>query len=215
MNVRLLLVDDHPMMLDALARRLAEQPNYTVVGKSLTGELALNLALELKPDLVVMDVHLGNMNGIESARRILSALPGTRIVIFSSDAEDALVKEALKAGVRGYIFKQGSAEDLIRAIDEVMAGKIWLSPEVSAAIVEDDQGNLVGYPKPPKPILSPREKRLLRLISEGRRNKEIAVELELKPNSIETVRARLLKKISCRNTAEAVRYAIREGLAVA
>lgn len=201
------------MMLDALARRLAEQPNYTVVGKSLTGELAVKLALELKPDLVVMDVHLVNMNGIEATWQILSALPGTRIVIFSSDVRGALVNEALKAGVRGYIFKQGSAEDLIRAIDEVMAGKLWLGPEVSAAIMDDRQGNLVSDREPSKVVLSRREKHMLRLISQGRRNKQMAMELKVSPNSIETIRARLMKKIVCQNTAEVVRYAVREGLA--
>jgi len=139
-------------------------------------------------------------------------LPATEVIIFSGDPAGALVDEALQAGAGGFIFKQGSVDELIRAIHEVMAGKLCLSPELSAAIVADYQKNLVGDIEPPEPLLSGREKQLLRLISEGRRNKEIAMDMKLSPNSIETYRARLMKKILCRSTAELVRYAIREGI---
>ena len=215
MSVRLLLVDDHPMMRGGMRQALEQQPRFSIVGEASSGELAVKLALELTPDLVVMDIHLLEMNGLEATRRILSALPATKILILSSDPAGALVDEALRAGACGYIFKRGSAEELARAIDEVMAGKLCLSPELSAAIVEDYQRNLAGAPGPRKPKLSEREKQLLRLITAGRRNKEIAAEMELSPNSIETYRARLMKKVLCRSTAELVRYAIREGIAVA
>jgi len=214
MNVDVLLVDDQPMLRNGLRRAMEQQPRLTVVGEASTGELGLELALELEPDLVVVGVHLPDMDGIEATRRILSALPGTKILIFSREAAGAAVGKALQAGAHGFILKRRPVADLIRAIDEVMAGKLCLSPELSAAIVEDYQSKLVGKLEPPKSILLPREKQLLRLISEGRRNKEIATELKLSPNSIETYRARLMKKILCRGTAELVRYAIREGIVV-
>ena len=202
------------MMRTGLRQAMAQQPNFTVVGEAATGELALKLAQETKPDLVVMDIHLADMNGLEATRQILSVLPATKVVIFSGDDASALVEEALKAGAGGFILKKDSVDELIRAVHEVMAGKLCLSPELSAAIVEDYQKNLVGDVEPPKPALSGREKQLLRLIAEGRRNKEIATDLKLSPNSIETYRARLMKKILCRSTAELVRYAIREGISV-
>ena len=185
-NVKLLLVDDHPMMLGALRQALEQQPNLTVLGEASTGEMAVRLALELTPDLVVMDIHLLDMDGLETTRQILSALPATKIIIFSSDGTGELVDEALQAGACGYVFKRGSAKDLIHAIDEVVAGKLFLSPEMSAAIVQDYQRNLVRKTEPSKPPLSEREKQLLRLIAKGRRNKEIATVLNLSPNSIET-----------------------------
>jgi len=134
MNAKLLLVDDHPMMLDALRQAMAQQPHLSVVGEASTGEAAVKLALELTPDLVVMDVHLLGMNGLEATRQILSVLPATKILIFSSTAGGAIVDEALQAGARGYIFKRGTVDELIRGLGEVMAGKLWLSPEVSGAI---------------------------------------------------------------------------------
>ena len=213
MKVTLLLVDDHPLMLTALEQAMAQQPNFTVVGKASTGELAIKLALELKPDLVVMDLHLLDMNGLEATRRILSVLPATRVVVLSGDATGALVDEALQAGARGYIFKRASTDDLIRSVAEVMAGKLWLSPEVSAAIVADHQRKLLGESEPSKAVLSEREKQMLRLIAEGRRNKEIAEELHLSANTIETYRARLMKRVDCQSTAELVRYAVREKIA--
>ena len=212
MTLKILIVDDHPMMLTALAQAIAQQPNCEVVGMALTGELGLKLALELTPDLVVMEIRLPFMNGLAATRQILSALPATRIVIFSGDAAGKLVDEALQAGARGYICKRGSAGDLIRAIGEVMAGRLCLSPELSSAILEAHQKNLIGESGSSKQLLSKREKQLLRLVGEGRRTKEIAAQMKLSPNSIETYRTRLMKKIGCRGTAEMVRYAIREGI---
>ena len=213
MNATLLLVDDHSMMLDALRKMIERQPHLSVVGAASTGESAVKLALELTPDLVLMDLHLLDMSGIEAIRQILSALPATKILVLSGDAAGALVNEALQAGARGYVFKRGSIEELIRAIDEVIAGRLYLSPELSAAIVEDHQRKLVGELDPSKPVLSQREQQLLRLISKGLRNKEMATELNLSVNTIETYRARLMKKLSCSSTAELVRYAVREGIA--
>jgi DNA-binding NarL/FixJ family response regulator len=213
MNATLLLVDDHPMMLDALRQAMEQQPHLSVLGEASTGESAVKLALELTPDLVVMDIHLVDMNGLEATRQILSALPATKILISSGDAGGEMVDEALRAGARGYVFKRGSVEELIRAIDEVIAGRLYLSPELSAAIVEDHQRKLIGESEQSKLVLSQREQQLLRLISKGLRNKEMATELNLSANTIETYRARLMKKVCCSSTAELVRYAIREGIA--
>jgi DNA-binding NarL/FixJ family response regulator len=213
MHAKLLIVDDQPMLLHGLRQALSAYSNLTLAGEAKTGEAALKLAGELTPDLVVMAIHLPDINGIEVARQILKAQPSVKILIFTRDANRTLVQEALQVGASGYVLKNGGVEEFIHAIEEVMGGKLFLSAEVSAGIVDDYQRSLVGKAGPPKPVLSEREKQLLRLIAEGRRNKEIAAELKLSPNSIETYRARLMKKVGYRNTAQLVRYAIREGIA--
>ena len=160
-----------------------------------------------------MDLHLPDMTGIEASRRILVAAPTVIIIIFSADADRSLVDEALQAGACGYVLKTSVAVEFVHAIELVMAGKLYLSSEVSAGILEEYRKSLVGKSQMPKPLLSERETQLLRFIAKGRRNKEIAEELNLSANSIETYRARLKKKLSCSSTAELVHYAIRAGIA--
>lgn len=206
-------MDDHPLMLDALNRVLQHQPNFTIVGEASTGEMAVKSALESKPTVVVMDNHLPAMSGIEATRQILNALPATKILVFSGDASSTRVVESLQVGACGYFLKRGTVEELILAIEDVLAGKLYLSPELSKAIAADHQKNPVSKGRPVKLALSEREKRLLRLITGGARNKEIARELNVNPHSIETYRTRLMKKLLCRGTADLVRYAIREGIA--
>lgn len=213
MQIKLIIVDDHPMVLTGLRQALSVHSNLTLAGEATTGAEAVGLARELTPDLVVMDIHLPDMSGIEATRQILKAQPSVKVLIFTGDANHTLVQEALQAGASGYVLKKGDVEELIHAIEEVMEGKLSLSAEVSAGVVEDYQRTLIGKSEPPKPVLSEREKELLRLIAQGCRNKEIAANLKLSPNSIETYRARLMKKLGYRNTAELVRYAIREGIA--
>jgi len=212
MNVRLLLVDDHPMLRQGLLQSVAEQPNFTVVGEASTAKQALDVAKGVTPDVVVMDIHLPDMNGIEATRQILSALPATKVVIFSSDATRAQIDEALLAGVRGYLSKCCGVTELIRAIGLVMEGHLYLSPEVSAGVLEDYRKSL-AEPEPLKPFLSEREQQLLRLIAQGRRNKEIADHLACSTKSVEAYRSRLMKKLDCSGSAELVRYAVREGIA--
>jgi DNA-binding NarL/FixJ family response regulator len=212
-DVRLLLVDDHPLLLRGLCQAVAQQPNLILVGEASTGAMALKLAQELTPDLVVMDLHLPDMNGIEATRQILRAQPAIKIVIFSSDTARPMVDAALQAGVCGYLSKSSALEELMRAMALVMEGKLYLSPDVSAGILADYKKTLVDGPEPSKPILSERERQLLRLVAAGRRNKEIADQMAISAKSVETYRSRLMKKLGCSGSAELVRYAIREGIA--
>ena len=213
MNVKLLLVDDHPMLLLGLREAVAKHSHLTVLGEATTGAMALKLAGELAPDLVVMDVHLPDINGITVARQVFAAQPAVKVIIFSSDPSRSLVDDALQAGACGYVLKRSAVEELINAIDEVMAGKLYLSPAVGAGILEDHQTSLRREADPLKPILSNTEKQLLRLIAVGLKNKEIAIRMKLSPNSIEAYRQRLTKKLGVHSTAELVRFAIREGIA--
>ena len=201
------------MLLNGLRQALSEHSNLKLMGEAATGTEAMRLARELTPDLVVMDIHLPDLSGIEATRQILKAQPSVKVLIFNKDADSTMVQEALQAGASGYVLKKGTVAEFIDAIGVVMGGKLYFSAEVSVGIAEDYQKTLIGKSEPTKPVLSEREKQLLRLIAQGRRNKEIAAKLKLSPNSIETYRARLMKKVGYRNTAELVRYAIREGIA--
>lgn len=213
--MKVFLIDDHPVLRGGLRQLLAERPNITVVGEASTGGAALELVSKLDPDIITMDVHLPDMSGIEAARRILNFLPGAKIVVFSSDASRKLIDEALQAGVCGYVWKQSSADELVRAMETVMTGRIFMSPEVSIGILEDYRNNLREELSPEKRPVSNRDKELLRLIAEGHRNKEIAVELSISPKSVEAYRSRLMKKLGYASSAELVRYAIREGIVCA
>ncbi len=214
-KINILIVDDHRLLRSGLRQTLDKSPSLVVVGEASTGEEAVTKAKELRPDLIVMDIHLPNMSGIEATRQILHLVPSTKIVILSSDADQPLVDAALQAGARGYLLKGSDVDELIQAIEVVMGGKFHFSPEVSTGMVEAHQRLLIAKAEPSKPALSERDKQLLRFIVKGLRNKAIAVELKLSVNSVETYRARLMKKIGCPSPAELVRYAIREGIAIA
>jgi len=210
--VKLLLVDDHPLLLQGVRDVLKRKLEFNLLGEASTGAMALTMTQELMPDLVIMDVHLPDLSGISITRQILNIRPSVKVLIFSSDADHSLVDAALEAGACGYIVKGCASNELLDAINAVMAGKLYLSPVVSAGILENHRENLRKESEPAKPKLSEQEKRLLRLVTKGHRNKEIAAILKLSPNSIETYRARLMRKVKCPSTAELVRYAIREGI---
>ena len=215
MNAKILLVDDHPMFRDGLRQAICRQPKLSILAEASTGAAALKLAAASPPDLVVMDVHLPDMSGLKVAREILQILPAAKIIILSGDASRPLVEEALQAGACGYIWKQGAAEELMRAIELVLAGKLYLSPEVSTDILADYRKGLAGEAVGFRLSLSQREGELLKLVAEGRRNKEIADELAISVKSVEACRSRLMKKLNCTSAAELVRYAIREGIVAA
>jgi DNA-binding NarL/FixJ family response regulator len=213
--MKILIVDDHPVLRHGVRQTLARRKDFVVAGECGTGAEALRLATDLAPDVVVLDIHLPDIGGIEAIQRVLEAAPAVKIVVFSGDDDPALVTAALHAGACGYVLKQVFLDELIRAIDSVADGRLFVSPEASAGILQDYRRPSAGEGGPEKPALTEREKHLLRLVAAGRRNKEIAEELSLSPNSIETYRARLMKKVGCGGTAELVRYAIREGIAEA
>jgi DNA-binding NarL/FixJ family response regulator len=203
------------MLRQGLARVISQREGLEVVEEASTGAEALSLVVSLKPDLVVLDLHLPDMTGIEAATQILQARPATRIVMFSSDPTRSRIDEALEAGASGYVLKTDAVDELADAISAVMAGKIYLSQAVSAGIVEDYARGLRGEPVPVPPVLSAQERQLLNLVAGGRRNKEIADELDLSVKSVEAQRSRLMKKVGCASSAELVRYAIREGIVAA
>ncbi len=213
MNTRILLVDDHPIVLEGLRLMLEREAGLEVIGGADDGATALEQARQLAPDLVLMDMGLGDMDGLEAARHILAEQPQTRILILSGLVDSNAVNEGLAAGVKGFLLKTNAAEELIRAIRAVMEGRSYLCPAASEALAAHYQEILRRREAPEKALLTDREREVLKLTAEGLRMKDIASRLNIGVKTVETHRSHLMRKLSCGSSAELTRYAIREGLA--
>ena len=202
------------MVSQGLRRLVEEVEGMKVVGDASDSQGAFALARTERPDVVVMDIHLAGENGVEVSRRLLAEFPSLKVVVLSGDWHLDLVREALQAGVSAYVIKGQPPAELVRAIRTVLDHRMYLCPEV-AALVASDYLKTLGEKSVPasKPLLTHRERLLLKLVAEGKRNKEIAEALSVGVNSVETYRARLMKKLGCASANELTRYALREGIA--
>jgi two-component system, NarL family, response regulator NreC len=212
-KLRILLADDHIVMRTGLRALLERQPNLEVVGESENGRETVELAASLRPDVVVMDVGMPVLNGIDATKTIVSQSPATAVVILSMHADESYVMRALKAGARGYLLKDSGAADLISAIHAVSQNKSFLSPKVSRILAEDyvrvlkQRGAVDTYD-----LLTGREREILQLLAEGKPNKEVATDLNISAYTVETHRSHILQKLNLHNSAELVLYAFRKGL---
>jgi DNA-binding NarL/FixJ family response regulator len=213
-TIKIVLVDDHTIMRKGLHSLIQQRDGLAVIGEAANGHEALDLIRSLSPDIAVMDVLLQEEDGIELSKRILAEHPKVRIIVLSSESDLKRVTEALQAGVSGYVVKTSSAEELMRAIAIVMDHRIYLCPEIASQVVNDYM-NVLGMTTvaAAKPVLTERERSLLKLVAAGKRNKEIAEALGVAVKSVETYRSRLMKKLGCFSASELTRYAIREGIA--
>ena len=213
--MRILLADDHGIVRRGLKSLLESQPGYTVIGEAADGLEALRLCGELSPDLLIIDISMPMMNGIEVAARAQKLDPPPGVIILSMHADESYIMRALGAGARGYLVKDATDEDLIPAVRAVASGKPFFSPAVTAVLMEDyvrqlrARGLSDSYH-----LLTDREKEVLHLLAEGRSNKEVATLLELGLSTVETHRANLMQKLNLHNTAEIVLYAVRKGIIV-
>jgi DNA-binding NarL/FixJ family response regulator len=212
-KARILLVDDHEVVRDGLRLKIRHQPDMEVIGEAGNGRVALERAKALSPDLVLVDIHMEGMNGIELSRQLLREHPQMKIVVLSAFPDPDTVNQAVQAGVCGYLLKANAADDLLRAIRVVLAGKTYFCPEVAAAVVADYRRLLLAKENPPPPLLSEREREVLKLTAEGARTKEIAAQLHISLKTVETHRAHLMTKLGCSSVVELTRYALREGIA--
>lgn len=202
-KITVLLVDDHALVRRGFRRMLDDDDVLDVVGEASNGAEAVQLAAKLKPEVIVMDCQLPEMNGLEATRKILAAEPETAILMLSMHSEDTLVRQALEAGARGYVLKNAMDLDLARAIKEVAAGKSVLDPQVKQG--ESLKGERGGG-------LTARELEILQHIVAGKSNKEIASDLNLSVNTVSVHRANIMDRLGIHKTAELVVYAIRNGL---
>jgi DNA-binding NarL/FixJ family response regulator len=207
MPLRILLADDHMIVRQGL-RALLERAGFEVVGEATDGQEAVALAEKLKPDVAVLDLIMPTLNGLDAGRQILQMGRSTAIVLLTMQTDEHNVARALRAGIRAYLLKTTAAEDLVRAIREVVRGQVFLSDAVSRVVVD---GYLSGAQAPIDP-LAPRERQVLQLVAEGKTSKEVAEILGVSVKTAESYRSNIMEKLDIHETAGLVRYAIRRGL---
>jgi len=211
--IRVLLADDHTLIRAGLRMVVVSQPDFTVVGEASDGREAVALAEQLKPDVVVMDIGMPSLNGIEACRQIHDSLLGTQVIMLSMHSDEGYVLRALKAGAKGYMLKDSAEADLASAIRAVMGGKSFFSPAVSKILLEDYMRKLKRTGAEDSfDLLSPREREVLQLVAEGKSSKEVANLLSLSVYTVETHRAKLMQKLNLHNIPELILYAVRKGV---
>jgi DNA-binding NarL/FixJ family response regulator len=206
--IRILLADDHSLVRHGFRMILSAQPDMEVAGEAGNGREAVELAQKLKPDVVVMDVTMPELNGIEATRRLIELSPRTRVLALSMHKDAVYVREILRAGARGYLLKDSADADLLAAVRAVAKGEGYLSPGVSDAVLSDYRRHVTD----PLDLLTTREREVLQLIAEGKTNKEIATSLTLSVYTVEAHRGRVMEKLNLHSTGELVRFAVRSGL---
>ncbi|MCS7314223.1 MAG: response regulator transcription factor [Bryobacterales bacterium] len=212
-KIRILLADDHAVVRKGLRFLLERQPGMEVVGEASDGREAVRLAAELKPHVVVMDIGMPQLNGIEAAAQIVKQNPQIHVVMLSVHSDESYLLRALTAGAKGYLLKDSAEEDLVRAVQVAAQGKPFFSPVISEKLLEDYMRYLQQRGlKDSYDLLTDREKEILQLLAEGKSNKEVATLLNLSPYTVETHRTHIMQKLNLHNTAEIVLYAVRKGI---
>ena len=207
-RIRVLLADDHAVVRQGFKMILSAQPDMEIVGEAGNGREAVELAEQLRPDIVVMDVAMPELNGIEATRRLAASVPHARVVALSMHKDSVYVREILRAGARGYLLKDSVAADLVSAIRAVARGEGYLSPAVSNAVLDDYRRHVTN----PIDLLTSREREVLQMLAEGKTNKEIAVVLNLSVYTVDAHRGRIMEKLNVHSINELVRFAVRNGL---
>jgi len=211
--VRVLLAEDHCLVRAGIRSLLQQMPEVEVVGEADNGRDALRLIESLHPAVVLMDVAMPQMNGLEATRRIAADFPDVRVLILSMHANPEYVIQALRAGAKGYLIKGSSVEELQVAVRALIRGEMFLSPAISAPVITDYL-NYIGGDDYPNDRLTRRQREVLQLIGEGKTTKEIAALLDLGVKTVETHRAKLMESLDIHDVAGLIRYAIRSGLLV-
>jgi DNA-binding NarL/FixJ family response regulator len=211
-RTRILVADDHRLLREAISTRLSRETDMQVVGEAEDGRVAVRLARELSPDVVIMDVVMPNLNGVEATRQIVREQPATRVIAFSAGLDRHSVQEMLAAGAAGCLPKTCSFEELLAAVHNVVSNHTYLSPQVCKMVIEGYLGRSTGRTKSAYSELTGREREVLQLIAEGMSTKMIAKELCLSAKTIEWHRGRIMRKLGIESIAGLVRYAMVEGL---
>lgn len=211
MNIRLVVADDHKIVREGLCSLLEKESGISVVAEADNGRMAIKLFCELNPDVVLMDLSMPEMNGIEAIRRIVGASDDARVIALSMHSDRHFVVKALGAGAKGYLLKDCASEELIGAIRTVAANQTYLSPKIAGLIVNDYLARSASLSEPAT-HLTAREREVLQLFAEGKSTKEVAFLLSVSIKTIETHRLHIMRKLNIYSVAELTKYAIREGL---
>ncbi len=212
MSIRVLLVDDHKLMREGLRALLAGAPDIDVVGEASDGRGALDLVRTLQPDVVVMDIGMPELNGIEACRRIRTEHERVKVIALSTHTDKRYVHHMLEAGACGYLLKIAAHDDLLRAVRAASLGRTYLSPEIAGYVVERSTKGLTGESVSAYSSLGAREREVLQLVAEGKTSGETARLMHISIETVETHRRNLTQKLGLHGTAELTKYAIREGL---
>jgi DNA-binding NarL/FixJ family response regulator len=216
---RILLADDHEVVRAGLRALLEEQSGWEVVAEAVDGRDAVEKATKLKPDVVVIDIAMPSLNGLEAVRQIVKTVPNTKVLVLTMYDSDPLIQQVLQAGARGYLLKSDAGRDLVSAIDALRRNKTFFTPKVSQMVLE---GYLDKSPKeketeeePESLRLTSRQREIVQLLAEGKSSKEVAAVLGLSVKTAETHRANIMRKLDCHSVTELVRYAIRNHIIAA
>lgn len=211
MSIRIILADDHAILRHGLSKSFAQEEGFKVIGQARDGQSTIDLAKELLPDVVIMDIGMPDLNGVEATRRIARECPQVRVIGLSMHSSNKYVREMFRAGARGYLLKDCPFEELTQAIQIVVAGKTYVSPSVGQTVIEDyisrpaDQNSAFH-------VLSQREREVLQLVAEGKTTKQVARQLHISPKTVEAHRLRIMNKLQIDNIAQLTKYAMQEGL---
>ncbi len=210
MSIRVLLVDDHRIVRHGLRALLEKENDMEIVGEACSGRDAIQLASEISPDVIVLDIAMPDMNGIDAARFLLADNPECRILVLSMMGDKRLIVEMFSAGVKGYLMKDCAADELVRAIRVVNNNEIYMSPPIAGLVIKDLIKLLPEASPEISPQLTSREREVLQLLAEGKNTKEIAFILSVSSKTVDTFRQSLMKKLGLNTVAELTKYAIRE-----
>jgi DNA-binding NarL/FixJ family response regulator len=208
----ILLADDHPIVRQGLRALLESEPHFRLVGEAGDGIEAVRLAERLRPDVLITDMMMPGLNGLEVTRQVTKSVPKTRVIILSMYANDAYVFESLRNGASGYVLKDSQPSDLIEAVREVAAGRRYLSPPLSERALELYERKVESAPDDPYELLTTREREVLQMVAEGRTSVEIANRLFISPRTAEGHRANLMRKLGLQNHTDLVRFALKRGI---
>ncbi len=212
MNIKVLIADDHQIVRESLRALLEKEPGFTVVGEAGEGRTTLRLTRELVPDVIIMDVAMPDLNGIEATRQVVAEFPEIKVIALSMHNDRRFVLNMLKAGARGYLLKDCASQHLIKAIRLVFANKTYISHEIADLVVKDYLATTSPTEGSSAELLTPREREVLQFIVEGKTNSKIADSLQLSIKTVESHRHAIMVKLDIKSIAELTKFAIREGL---
>jgi DNA-binding NarL/FixJ family response regulator len=212
MSVRVLLADDHTIVREGLRKLVDQDIGIEVIAEADTGRKAVELAIELEPDIVVMDITMPDLNGIDATAKIRSEVPNTRVLCLSMHTDKRFVMAVIRAGASGYLLKDCPSEELSRAIHAIARNEIYLSPQIAHYVVDESISRVDSGVSKGQNLLTPREREIVQLIAEGKNTKTIALDLAISVKTVETHRRQIMRKLNIHSVAELTKYAINEGL---
>jgi DNA-binding NarL/FixJ family response regulator len=212
MSIRIIIADDHKIVRDGLRALLEKEPEMEVIAEAEDGRMAVRIARQVAPDVVIMDIGMPDLNGIDATRQIVEEVPGVKVIALSMHSDRRFVAQMFKAGASAYLLKDCAFEELSRAVKAVLANQTYLSPEITGPVMEDYVRHLAKAEVSGFSILTPREREIIQLLAEGKTSRHIASSLHVSIKTVETHRQQIMNKLNVHSVADLIKYAIREGL---